>query len=82
MTLSQVVRDQLKASKAHAVLREADATALIKAALLTGGRDRARQLLVVAKNFRGKIAACEGKLANVELLLDSLADAQACRPHP
>ncbi len=75
----QVVRDQLKVSKAHAVQQERETSLLVKKCLADGNRDKARQLVVVVKNFRTKISACEGTLANVEKVLDGLADAQAMR---
>ena len=61
--------------------REQETALLITRTLAAGNRDRATQLLKVVKNFRAKISTCEGKLANVEQVLESLADAQALRQH-
>ncbi len=73
------MRDQLKASKAHALQREADTSQLIKACMAQGNKARAMLLLKMVKMFRARVDACEGKLANVEQVLDSFTDAQALR---
>jgi hypothetical protein len=75
----QVVRDQLKASKKHAELREHEMTELVKKHLAEGNRQRARELLVCAKNFRAQIVTCEGKLTNIERVIESIQDAQSMK---
>ncbi len=75
----QVVRDQLKASKAHALQCEADTSQQIKTCMAQGNKPRAMQLLKMVKMFQARISECEDKLANVEQVLGSFTDAQALR---